>query len=127
MSLLNVFNIAGSAMNAQATRLNVVASNLANADSTTGPDGKPYQARQVVFQAFLVQPQAMGVKVEQVITDPRPMRIIHEPSHPHANAEGFVTLLNENLIEEMANMIAFGSGRHLALLHVSVAQFAKWP
>ena len=57
MSLFNIFNIAGSAMTAQSQRLNVVASNLANADSATGPDGKAYRAKQVVFSTMPVNDQ----------------------------------------------------------------------
>ena len=68
MALLNIFDIAGSAMTAQSQRLNVSASNLANADSVTGPDGKPYVAKQVVFQTDAAPGAATGgVKVAQVL------------------------------------------------------------
>ena len=67
MALLNIFDIAGSAMTAQSQRLNVSASNLANADSVTGPDGKPYVAKQVVFQTDASPGSATGgVKVARV-------------------------------------------------------------
>ncbi|CAG0938412.1 Flagellar basal-body rod protein FlgC [Gallionellaceae bacterium] len=107
MSLFNLFNIAGSAMTAQSQRLNVVASNLANADSTTGPDGKPYQAKQVVFSTMPVGEQgSAGVKVTAVVEDTSPMKMIYDPKHPMANEQGYVTLPNVNVVEEMVNMIS---------------------
>lgn len=108
MSLFDIFNIAGSAMTAQAQRLNVVASNLANADSTTGPDGKPYRAKQVVFSATPVgeQAAATGVKVQAVVEDASPMKLVYDPRHPMANAQGYVTMPNVNVVEEMVNMIS---------------------
>jgi flagellar basal-body rod protein FlgC len=110
MSLTNVFDVAASALTAQSQRLNVVASNLANADSATGADGNPYQARQVVFQAVAAGGSAsgttVGVRVAAVILDPSPMRRIHDPKHPLADADGYVTMPNVNVVEEMVNMIA---------------------
>ncbi len=107
MSLFNIFNIAGSAMTAQSQRLNVVASNLANADSATGPDGKPYKAKQVVFETAPVagQPGA-GVKVSAVVEDNSPMKVVYDPKHPMANEQGYVTLPNVNPVDEMVNMIS---------------------
>ncbi len=107
MSLLNVFNIAGSAMNAQSQRLNTVASNLANADSATGPDGKAYRAKQVVFNTVPVGEQGgAGVNVAAVIEDASPMKQAYDPKHPLADDKGYVTLPNVNVVEEMVNMIS---------------------
>ncbi len=107
MSLFNIFNIAGSAMTAQSQRLNVVASNLANADSTTGPDGKPYRAKQVVFSTTPMDGQGgVGVKVAAVVEDASPMKTVYDPKHPMANEQGYVTLPNVNVVEEMVNMIS---------------------
>lgn len=107
MSLFNIFDIAASAMAAQSQRLNVVASNLSNADSATSSNGQPYRARQVVFSTAPVSPQgASGVKVTGVIEDPSPMKMVYEPKHPLANAQGFVTMPNVNVVEEMVNMIS---------------------
>lgn len=107
MSLFNVFNIAGSAMTAQSQRLNVVASNLANADSATGPDGKPYKAKQVVFSTMPIPDQVgQGVKVNAVVEDNSPMKVIYDPKHPMADDKGYVTLPNVNPVEEMVNMIS---------------------
>jgi flagellar basal-body rod protein FlgC len=110
MSLFNVFDIAGSAMTAQSMRLNVVASNMANADSVTGSDGQPYRAKQVVFQAQPINgamPNGVnGVAVTQVVEDPSPMKLVYDPNNPHANAQGYVTMPNVNVVEEMTNMIS---------------------
>src|SRR5512135_3574971 len=107
MSLFNIFNIAGSAMTAQSQRLNVVASNLANADSATGPDGKAYKAKQVVFETAPVAGQAAaGVKVSKVVEDNSPMKVVYDPKHPMANEQGYVTLPNVNPVDEMVNMIS---------------------
>jgi flagellar basal-body rod protein FlgC len=108
MSLFKVFSVAGSALAAQSQRLNVVASNLANAESVAGPDGQPYKGRQVVFQTQLMDAQggAAGVRVAQVIEDNAPARRVHQPGHPAADDEGFVTMSNVNPVEEMVNMIS---------------------
>jgi flagellar basal-body rod protein FlgC len=107
MSLFNIFNIAGSGMTAQSQRLNVVASNLANAESTTGPDGKPYVAKQVVFSATSFSGQTgQGVKVDSVLNDASPMKIVYDPKHPMADEKGYVTLPNVNPVDEMVNMIS---------------------
>ena len=107
MSLFNIFNIAGSAMNAQSQRLNVVASNLANADSATGPDGKPYKAKQVVFETAPIEGQAAaGVKVAAVVEDTSPMKMVYDPKNPLADAKGYVTMPNVNPVDEMVNMIS---------------------
>lgn len=105
--LLGIFDIAGSAMTAQSQRMNTTASNLANADSVAGPDGKPYRARQVVFEMAPAAGQAIGgVRVARVIEDPSPLRMMHDPKHPLANAEGYVAMPNVNAVEEMVNMIS---------------------
>lgn len=107
MSMLNVFKIAGSALNAQSLRLNATASNLANADSVAGPDGQPYRAKQVVFSAERVAgPGSIGVKVDQVVESAEPPRMVYEPNNPAANAEGYVAMSNVNVVEEMVNMIS---------------------
>ena len=107
MSLSNIFQIAGSAMTAQSMRLNTVASNLANADSVAGPDGQPYRAKQVVFQAVpMPSDSARGVRVAQVVEDASPLRMVYDPKSPAANADGYVAMPNVNVVEEMVNMIS---------------------
>lgn len=107
MSLFNVFNIAGSAMTAQAQRLNVVASNLANVDSATSANGEPYRAKQVIFSATPMGQQGdTGVRVASVVNDASPMKMMYDPKNPLANEQGYVTMPNVNVVEEMVNMIS---------------------
>ncbi len=107
MSLFNIFDVAGSAMHAQSQRLNTVASNLANADSATSANGTPYKAKQVVFSAVPVGGNgATGVNVAAVIEDPSPMKLVYDPKNPLADAKGYVSMPNVNVVEEMVNMIS---------------------
>ena len=111
MSMLNIFNVSGSAASAQSQRLNVVASNLANADTVAGPNGQAYKARQVVFQTLLMgapgsEGTAAGVRVSEIAEDETPGRRVHDPKHPSADADGYVTYSNVNPVEEMVNMIS---------------------
>ncbi|MEO8804531.1 MAG: flagellar basal body rod protein FlgC [Burkholderiaceae bacterium] len=111
MSMMNIFNVSGSAASAQSQRLNVVASNLANADTVAGPDGQAYKARQVTFQTELMGATAndassAGVRVSTISEDQTPGRRVHDPKHPAADADGYVTYSNVNAVEEMVNMIS---------------------
>ncbi|MEI7465975.1 MAG: flagellar basal body rod protein FlgC [Burkholderiales bacterium] len=111
MSMMNIFNVAGSATSAQSQRLNIVASNLANADTVAGPDGKAYKARQVTFQTQLMgtgggNVGAAGVIVSNISEDQTPGRRVLDPKHPSADADGYVTYTNVNAVEEMVNMIS---------------------
>ena len=107
MSMFNVFQIAGSALNAQSVRLNATASNLANADSVVSADGQPYRAKQVVFQAAPVAAKdAIGVRVQQVVEDAAPPRMTYEPNNPLADDKGYVSLPNVSVVDEMVNMIS---------------------
>jgi flagellar basal-body rod protein FlgC len=108
MSLFNVFEISSSAIAAQSQRLNTVASNIANADSAAGPDGKAYRAKQVVFQAV---PSRTGegpakVRVADVVEDASPARMVFDPRHPFADADGYVSMPNVSVVEEMVNMLS---------------------
>src|SRR6201986_653789 len=107
MSRFNVFAISGSAVSAQSKRLNVVASNLANADAVAGPDGQAFKARQVQFET---QPadgsEVAGVRVSGVLETPAPVRRVLEPGNPLADSDGYVTHSNVNVVDEMVNMIS---------------------
>ncbi|NIY48695.1 flagellar basal body rod protein FlgC [Cedecea colo] len=107
MSLFNILDISGSAMAAQSKRLNVSASNMANADSAVGPDGNPYRARHVVFQvdAFAGQ-QTGGVKVSDVVESSAPDRMVYEPGNPLADDKGYVRMPNVDVVSEMVNTIS---------------------
>lgn len=107
MSLFSIFDISGSAMTAQSKRLNVSASNMANADSVAGPDGTPYRARQVVFQVNRAAGQDIGgVQVSDVIESNAPDRLVYEPGNPLADAKGYLHMPNVNVVGEMVNTIS---------------------
>ena len=110
MSLLNVLDIAGSGMSAQAVRLNTTASNLANAESVSSSSGETYRARQPVFAAMIKalgeSPSGTGVQVKGIVESQAPLRQQYEPGHPMANEEGYIFLPNVSMVEEMANMIS---------------------
>jgi flagellar basal-body rod protein FlgC len=107
MSLTDIFKVSGSAMSAQSKRLNVTASNIANADSATGPDGQPYRTKQVIFKAVPIGGMAnSGVQVDRVIEDQSPPKMVYDPKHPLADANGYVAMPNVNPVEEMINMMS---------------------
>lgn len=108
MSMYTIFGVSGSAISAQAQRLNAVASNLANADAVAGPDGQAYKARQVMFQSVQVGPDktSAGVRVQNVVESTAPNRKVFNPQHPSADEQGYVTHSNVNPVEEMVNMIS---------------------
>lgn len=110
MSLFSIFDISGSAMSAQSKRLNVSASNMANADSVAGPDGQPYRARQVIFQVDAAAGQDIGgVKVSDVIETDAPDRLVYEPGNPFANENGYVRMPNVDVVGEMVNTLSASS------------------
>jgi flagellar basal-body rod protein FlgC len=106
MSLFNIFNVSGSAMSAQAQRLNTVASNLANADSATSPTGEAYRAKAVVFESVPTQSGATAVRVREVVEDPSPLKQVYDPKHPMADEKGYVAMPNVNVVDEMVNMLS---------------------
>ena len=107
MSLLSSFDIGATGLTAQAMRLNVISSNIANVESMSGPDGRPYRARQVEFSAVQKHGSpGAGVSVTKVIESDAPLRKEHRPGHPKADSSGYVMMPNVNPVEEMANMIS---------------------
>lgn len=113
-SLSAAINAAASALNVERTRIEVAVSNIANAESTRGADGQPYRRRDVVLAADPVGSfdaalgnagGATGVKVAAVVQDQTPFRKRFEPSHPDADAEGFVSLPNVDAPQEMVDML----------------------
>jgi len=94
-------------MSAQGQRLNTVASNIANADSTTSATGQTYRPKHVVFSAVPVAgAETSGVKVQQVVEDASPPKMVYDPKHPQADENGYVAMPNVNVVEEMVNMIS---------------------
>lgn len=110
MSLLGAFDVSGSALSAQSIRLNVTASNLANAETVSSNRETTYRARHPVFSTamdmFKDDPAVAGVRVKGIVESPAELRMRYEPEHPQSNAEGYIFLPNVNPIEEMANMIS---------------------
>jgi flagellar basal-body rod protein FlgC len=107
MSLLGAFDIGSTGLTAQSMRMNTTASNIANVESVSGPDGRPYRARQVEFSSVYKAGQpGSGVEVSKIIESNAPMRIEYRPGHPKANAAGYVEMPNVNPVEEMVNMIS---------------------
>jgi flagellar basal-body rod protein FlgC len=117
MDFFNAMNVSSSALAAERTRMNLISSNLANANSSRTPEGGPYKRKDAVFSATPVQTRfnnvldsASGrevrqVEVMQVIEDQNPPRMQYDPSHPDANPQGYVAMPNVNVVEEMADMI----------------------
>lgn len=120
MSLANVFNIAGSGMSAQTTRLNTTASNIANAETVSSSMDQTYRARHPVFATVFQQSQnaggtslfqeqgeaGQGVQVSGIIEDKSNLQARYEPNHPAADKNGYVYYPNVNVVEEMADMIS---------------------
>jgi flagellar basal-body rod protein FlgC len=112
-TLDSAITAAASALTAERQRLEVAVSNLANAESTRGPDGKPYKRKDVVlaseptekFQDLLSRANATGVRVAAVVEDQSAPRRRYEPSHPDADSEGYVSLPNVDTAEEMVDML----------------------
>lgn len=109
MSLLKVFDIAGSAMAAQSVRMNTTASNLANAGAVAGTPEAAYRARQPLFETVLADPfgdaASVGVRVAGVTESAAEPQRVHQPGHPEADEEGYVYLSNVNPVDELVNMI----------------------
>ncbi len=114
INLLSGIDSAASALDAERVRMDVVSQNIANVDTTRGPDGKPYQRQQVVFETILQAQQgadAAGLPsqmlhVSKIQNDSRPPRLVYNPGHPDANAQGMVAMPDINIHEEMVDMIA---------------------
>jgi flagellar basal-body rod protein FlgC len=111
-TLASAIAASASALDVQRARMEVAVSNLANAESTRGPDGQPYRRREVVLQtvqpegdAFGATVQAAGVRVAEIVQDQSEFRRRYEPSHPDADADGFVAMPNVDVPEEMVDML----------------------
>lgn len=108
MSSLTIFQLAGSAMHAQSTRLNTVASNLANVESVTGDPNTVYKAREPLFQTWQLgdDPSLQGVRVTGVQESKAEAIKRHEPGHPQADADGYVYAPAIDPVAQMVNMIS---------------------
>jgi flagellar basal-body rod protein FlgC len=123
MSLISSLHVASTALHAQSLRLNTVASNMANADSTVDTYVRPYRSKQVVFRSVPMEDiGADGVEVMSIVESEAPGRRTYEPEHPQADAQGFVTYPNVNAIEEMVNMISASRSYQMNLEAMNAAR-----
>ena len=117
MDFFSAMDISSSALAAGRTRMNLISSNLANANTTRTPEGGPYKRKDAVFSATPLESrfertldaataqQVRKVEVTEIVEDQTPPRLQYEPGHPDANAQGYVAMPNVNTVEEMADMI----------------------
>lgn len=111
MGSFSSFDISASGISAQRARMDVIANNIANADSTRTPEGGPYRRQKVTFQSVYQQAAgnraiASGVAVQSVTEDPTDYRMVYDPGHPDADQTGYVKMPNVNVVEEMVDMIS---------------------
>ena len=112
MGLFDSLRISASGMTAERVRMDVIAENLANANTTRGVDGRPYQRKQVVLEqgGSSFQDVLDGVRVAGVIADPAAPRRVYDPGHPDADQQGYVNLPNVTPVTEMVDMITASRG-----------------
>lgn len=145
MDFFSSMKVSASGLEAQMKRLNTINSNIANAQTTQTPEGGPYRRKDAVVEAQTVRESfgeilqneldedIQGVQVVEIHQDQRPPRMVYNPSHPHANAEGYVAMPNVNPVEEMANMIsaqrsyeanvtAMGAAKEMALKSLEIGR-----
>jgi flagellar basal-body rod protein FlgC len=134
--LFSILEVSGSAMAAERQRAEVVAANMANANTTRTPEGGPYQRKEVVFASrgfspfqfalhhftSLLGSETPAVRVAQVVTDPAPPQMRYEPGHPDANAQGYVAYPSINPIQEMVDLMGAVRAYQLNASAVSAAK-----
>jgi len=145
MSIFNALDIAGSALSAERLRMDVTAENLANAQTTRGPDGGPYRRKVVLLQqadsgsfgqalAGAMRPAGAGaarggggVEVAGVAEDVTPDRMVYDPGHPDADARGYVRLPNVDSVSEMVDLITASRGyeANVTAMQTAKAMFTK--
>ena len=134
MDLFTAMQTSSSGLTAERTRMNLISSNLANANTTRTPEGGPYKRKDAVFAATPLQggfgrvldeaanQQIRQVEVMEIVEDKAAPRMQYDPSHPDADAQGYVAMPNVNVVEEMADMIA---STRVYEANVAAAQAAK--
>ncbi|MGK5081684.1 flagellar basal body rod protein FlgC [Bdellovibrionota bacterium FG-1] len=120
MDFFSSMRVSATGLDAQTKRMNTISSNIANAETTrvNGPGSGPYKKRDPLVAAETdrenfgeilqneLDENVQGVRVQEIVEDQRPPRMVYNPSHPDANGEGYVAMPNVNTVEEMANMIS---------------------
>ena len=135
--MLSIFKAAGSALTAQRLRMDVISSNLANAEATSTPEGGPYKRERVVFAPLLRSSfnalkkgsegvadgeLAGGVEVKQIVQDDAEPRLVYDPTHPDADADGFVAYPNVDMVTEMTDMLSASRAYEANITVVNVAK-----
>jgi len=116
MDLFTTFHVSGSALKAQRIRLNTISSNLANVETTSTPEGGPYKKKSVYFESRPLsfkdhldnnlRNAVQGVEVTRILEDQQPPQQVYNPSHPDADAQGYVELPNVSVLKEMVDMMS---------------------
>ena len=141
MGFFNTMNISASGLTAQRLRMDTIAENIANVNTTRTADGGPYQRKTVIFEEMrdndpfslvftnlfgnggsVPAPQGMGVRVTGVVEDESPGLLQYDPTHPDADEEGYVRMPNVNIVEEMVNMIAASRSYEANITAMGVAR-----
>jgi len=116
MNVISGIQTTASALDAEKTRMDIVAQNIANAQTTRGVDGKPYHRKVVSFETVMkgtesgANPATSGVQIASITDDPTPGPMIYNPGHPDADAKGMVAMPNVNLAYEMVDLISSTRG-----------------
>jgi flagellar basal-body rod protein FlgC len=106
MGLISTLRASASGLSAERLRMDLIADNLANANTTRTPDGQPYRRKVAIFEPIAPTPRMPGgVRVAQIAQDPSPPRMVYDPSHPDADPNGYVTYPNVDIVHEMVDMI----------------------
>jgi flagellar basal-body rod protein FlgC len=106
MGLISTLRASASGLSAERLRMDLIADNLANANTTRTPDGQPYRRKVAIFAPIAPTPHMPGgVRVVQIAQDPSPPRMVYDPSHPDADPNGYVTYPNVDIVHEMVDMI----------------------
>ncbi|GAA0755346.1 MULTISPECIES: flagellar basal body rod protein FlgC [Clostridium] len=128
MGLFNTMRISASGLSAERLRMDTITSNITNATTTRGEDGKPYVRKIAVFQENLDEAKKLnGVKAVGIVNDESPLKSVYDPTHPDADEEGYVLMPNVNLLNEMADMIAASRAyeANVDTLNASKSMFTK--
>ena len=128
MGIFNTMRISASGLSAERLRMDTITSNITNATTTRGEDGKPYVRKIAVFQENLDEAKKLnGVKAVGIVNDESPLKSVYDPTHPDADEEGYVLMPNVNLLNEMADMIAASRAyeANVDTLNASKSMFTK--
>ncbi len=114
LSIVPSMNISASGLDAEMKRMEVIANNIANANTIAGPDGKVFQRKEAVFATKLadaikygdIEGKVAGVEVKGIVADQRAPRMVYRPGHPNADQNGYISMPDINPVEEMVDMMS---------------------